>query len=145
MHYLQSVMHWAFLLFSFLFFLFCLAWVWNPQIDMHALLVPVSSYVRCPVVSEKHCLLTGISHLWFLDFFSDLSFPWIPEPWWEGCNVAIPFTNEHSKVPYSPHCPAVDFCVNCHLLQASLMMAEHGTSLWVEQYVIRSHFTAMDI
>lgn len=50
---------------------------------------------------------------------------------------------EFQGLSLSAHGLFVGLCISSHLLQeeASMMMAEPGTDIWVEQKVIRTHFT----
>ena len=56
----------------------------------------------------------------------------------------IPFRTEYSKVSHSLHIVQLWVSViSCLVQEASLMRAEQGTDLWVQQYVIKHHFIAV--
>lgn len=69
--------------------------------------------------------------------------PWAPRV--ERFDGHIPLRTKRPQVCHWERYPAVGLSFCSHLLQpeASLMLAEQDTVLWVEQNVIRSHFVCI--
>ena len=113
---------------------------WSRPVQALCMLpVSVSCSVPWSVVFWRPCFL-GIPILSDSCALSAPSSSEFPEHWGEGFDGDIPFRTECFKVSHTLY--NVCLCICSHLLQeeASLVMADQGTDLWVQQNVIGGHF-----